>query len=712
VNSTYPTHEDVLRVLHAQGSKWITLEVLEAHTRIERDWLTAEGGDETYPRIGFNNGVSWFFDKDRRPDMKHGSGKQKTHCAGGVRRTLLGDLEKDTLILFEGERDWLTALSLGFDNAICAGGILNLDEHQFQQLAQKAEVVVFFDNDEEGVNGAKIVAARLQDHGCLAAKWVVPPIDGDFSEWVEGFEDDPRGTVLHRMTSQAERLKKADAKKILNAGTKAKKKDDIVEHPSDEFTTSSGDLVTSVWRPTDPEHPHHVDLGGKAVFVRHDLAASEKAGSLIVDYISRYTEAPTETDEFDEVPEIYGGGQRAKSHAPDRPPVVVPLGGQTVSDRIMVLPSGAREHGSSEKLWDDVVELIEKYFVCAPAFVHAMAAYTFLTYRYRDARFEVIPYLRVIGQAGSGKTRFARIMKELCFRSLFVTGMRSHHIYRIITGFNAGATLVFEEFDMGTRGEEKMEWTRILNAGNQYGVKIPRMGGKNFSDVEYFDIFGPKVISMHEEFDDEGLARRCFGVVLGKMEVPKEKYFAALPNIFYQETAILRERLLGWRFAKRGLPTRTLGEELQAGIKGEVWQTVFPMLAMVPAARPEATAAILGLAQKSQAQMKLVRATSPVAQVLESTIYAHDDDRGWTELQNVLTELQLRDPNARWTTQKVNKCLREAGLTPRRTMKKIGEHIWVVDIDDTFRGAVATYKLEIEQLAQENARETAPQEIM
>ena len=45
------THSDILSVLHADGSQSITLDVLEAHTKLVRDWVDAEARSKGIPKV-------------------------------------------------------------------------------------------------------------------------------------------------------------------------------------------------------------------------------------------------------------------------------------------------------------------------------------------------------------------------------------------------------------------------------------------------------------------------------------------------------------------------------------------------------------------------------------------------------------------------------------------------------------------------------------
>lgn len=668
-----PTIDDVLGTLHRQGSGLVTHEVLEAHATPIDDY---EFDGERYPCVVMANGVRWFYDRERRPPGR--SGPRKAIAPEGVPRALLGEVEaKQDPVLFEGERDWLTALSVGLKGALCAGGATNLDDAQVALLAPCPNVVVMFDADEPGRHAADALAAQLVEAGCRSVKIArIPLADADYSDWAESL---PPGQVLEQtlgLIQAADKVGKRDAKRIRREQQEERKPAEV-----DEFSAPGGDLVVAVWKPGDPATPHRVDLPGSAAFAHHDRAASQRSGLLVVNEVACWENEPAPAD--DGVPDAYA----QQDHRRDLPPVLVPLGGETFQKRIVVVPSGAKEHGSSEALFDDLVALIDAYFVADPRFLSAMASYVLLTYRYQDAGYEVLPYIRVVGQAGKGKTRFLRIMRELCFRSVFVAGIRPAHLYRILEYFPSGITMVFEEFNLDDRSAEAREYVDMLNAGNQRGTFVPRMAGRQFNEISWLPLFSPKVLTTTNDLLNEGLVRRSLTTRLGTLPIPAEKRFSQLPDEFYARCASLRRRLLGWRFAKRGLPVNEHAEKRRGDMDAGLWQNYFPLVAMVPEKRPGATEAILELAGVQWTEMETTQSSAPTARALEVANFAVDAEhnRAWT--QDVLDHLSEADPRDGWTLLRVRRALRAAGLELHRSSKLIDgrkKFDFYVEFDDAF----------------------------
>ena len=692
----HSTHTEVLEVLHRQGSALVDLEVLQAHTTLISDH---EQDGETYPCVAMANGVRWFYDRDRRPPSA--AGPKKALAPDGVPRQLLGELAPDhDPILLEGERDWLTALSVGLKGALCVGGASNLDETQILTLAQNlsTNVVLLFDNDGPGRAAAANVASQLIDAGCRSVKIAqIQLADADFSDWVESLPPDRVLEIVLQFLQGAEKFGKREAKR--HQKEEAAKREANKPKEADEFVVGA-DLITSIWKPGDPSKPHIIDAPGRAKFAHFDAAATKRSNLLVVNELDRWErEEPP-----DDAPDMYAGQQQAQLR--DRPPVLIPMGGETFQKRIMVLPSGAKEHGSSEQLFDELIELIDAYLVIEARFIRAMAAYVMMSYRYKDAGYEAVPYIRTVGPAGTGKTRFLRIMRELCFRTVFVAGMRPVHLYRILSYFSSGVTMIFEEFNLNDAGSDTREFVNMLNAGNQKDTFVPRQGGMQFQDLEWHPLFCPKVLTTTNDFINEGLLRRSITGHLGGLALPPEKSLETLPDVFFQRCAELRAKLLGWRFMKYGQPVNPQATKYRGKVGAGIWQNFFPLVAMVPEARSEAITMLLELATEQASNLDVAQGSRPIIRILESAAFVANGeaDRAWTI--DILEHVSASDPRGQWTLEIVRRCLRETKLPIKRSAKIIDGHKkfdYYVTRDDEFATCLRRHGLD-DSIAAEGER--------
>jgi 5S rRNA maturation endonuclease (ribonuclease M5) len=687
------------------------LDVLAAQCNILDDWL--EDG-ERYPLLGFTNGVRWFFDKTRRPLLPSGHQKKAMAAPGGD-RGLLGDLAVDgDLVLVEGERDWLTALSLGIDGAVCVGGAVNLTEGQKHLIAghtKRRTAIVLFDNDGPGREAAEALAAHLKLADCKTVKIARIPLEnGDLSDWVESLDPKEMRASVLALLQGADVIKKGDAAKLLKAQEKPKDAE-AFKRETDSFVTASGDPVFLIIEPADRALPHKLTSGSRLRFLHYDQRKSEATGSLVVNVCDQFEESAP-------LPDVYTLHAQRQS----RPPVLLPM---QMDDngfqwRVCLLPSGAREHGTTEQLYDDLYAFIDRYLVADPEFMQLLPGYVLLTYRYLDAGFETLPYIGVTGPSGKGKTRMVRIMREICYRAVMFAEPHACHIYRALEQLKQGATLCFEELNLDPRTEDGREFHRILNAGYQNEMRVPRMTGQRYQKMQHLEIFCPKIFGLPNALAEPGIIRRTLMTRVGDLPVPPEKVFEALPVEFYQEAAELRERLMGWRLSKYSLPCPPPKPELrEEAVDLGVWQTLYPLIAMVPEGREHIIKSILRVGGSTQSELHVIQDTSEAGQVLESimAVAAVDGDEGKVWLTDVQEDLEQNDRQGRWDLQKIYRVLRELRLTnvrASRTMRdgsRRSDRYVRVD-DDNFQRECRLRRTEIIQQAEQLNRDEQMKEIM
>lgn len=245
-----------------------------------------------------------------------------------------------------------------------------------------------------------------------------------------------------------------------------------------------------------------------------------------------------------------------------------------LSHRVVLLASDAGAYTSIEQLATDVRSFIHKYVDLDPAFEEVAAHYVLMTWGY-DV-FNALPYLRVRGNYGSGKSRFLLAIGSLCYKPIFASGASTvSPLFRLID--QVGGTLIVDEADFWA-SDERSEIIKILNNGNARGFPVLRSEvtpSKEFSP-RAFDIYGPKIIATRHEFQDEALESRCLTQELNggrlRSDVP-----ISLPRSFNVEAQALRNQLLKYRFDRfSNLDEPTLDAE--PGLSPRRAQILAPLL--------------------------------------------------------------------------------------------------------------------------------------
>src|SRR5204863_10034635 len=123
--------------------------------------------------------------------------------------------------------------------------------------------------------------------------------------------------------------------------------------------------------------------------------------------------------------------------------------------------------------------------------------------------FHEVPYVRVRGGYGSGKTRFLLTVGSLCRLPIFASAASTvSPIFRLLEAFRG--TLILDEGDFRF-SDEKSEVVKILNNGNAKGFPVLRteVSAKKEFDPRAYQVFGPKVIATRGFFQDRALESRC-----------------------------------------------------------------------------------------------------------------------------------------------------------------------------------------------------------
>lgn len=130
--------------------------------------------------------------KCRNLDQHAGKGERYRRISGGksVLYAPCGIDPGQTLVLVGGELDALSLVQVGWTNvASTTLGEENWDDVWTQQLEQCADIVIIYDNDDAGRDGARKVAHILGLHRCRIGKW--PDGHSDANECLVKMGTDP-----------------------------------------------------------------------------------------------------------------------------------------------------------------------------------------------------------------------------------------------------------------------------------------------------------------------------------------------------------------------------------------------------------------------------------------------------------------------------------------------------------------------------------------
>src|SRR6266849_4797873 len=124
--------------------------------------------------------------------------------------------------------------------------------------------------------------------------------------------------------------------------------------------------------------------------------------------------------------------------------VPVPAQNNLIKHGVIVLPDAPYLESGLDSIFDDIAAYIARYVDVSDRFRKLAAAYVVLTWVY-DA-FNEVPYLRLRGEYGTGKTRALIVIGSICHKAFFASGASTvSPIFHALDTFRG--TLIFDEAD-------------------------------------------------------------------------------------------------------------------------------------------------------------------------------------------------------------------------------------------------------------------------
>ena len=240
----------------------------------------------------------------------------------------------------------------------------------------------------------------------------------------------------------------------------------------------------------------------------------------------------------------------------------------------ILLPSYPESYGTLKELMVNIDDFIYRYLDISDSYRKLASYYILLSWVY-DC-FETIPYLRAIGDYGTGKSRFQKIIGSLCYKPMFAGGATTPSpIFRIIDLYRG--TLIIDEADFRF-SDAQSEIVKILNCGYSTGVPVLRTEGERERMPVAYNVFCPKILATRERFGDKALESRCLTEIM--QGNPRSDIPVHLPKTFNEEALQIRNMLLMFRFKHYG-QIEVKPERAIAGVEARVNQILLPLLSII-----------------------------------------------------------------------------------------------------------------------------------
>jgi len=221
---------------------------------------------------------------------------------------------------------------------------------------------------------------------------------------------------------------------------------------------------------------------------------------------------------------------------------IMPCYGEEVTREVVLLADNVADYGTILDLVIEIKEYIHQWVDIPEQYEVFAAWYVLLTYVYD--KVNTINYLRVMGDTGTGKSRFLHVIGRICYKATIGSGsVTVAAVKRIIDKWKG--TLIIDEGDVSD-SDEKNELIKLFNLGFEKNNTMFNCDKNDPSQLEFFNPYCPKVISTRRQFDDQALEARCLTHV--SHQTIRRDIPVVLPDRFFVQQQVLRNKLLKFRF--------------------------------------------------------------------------------------------------------------------------------------------------------------------
>jgi len=398
---------------------------------------------------------------------------------------------KDFVVITEGEIDCLTLLQFGI-NAVGSPGAGLFKKSWVKLFSHVSKIYIAFDNDIAGIEGSKKLGEEYFNQR-ETYNILIPRDKG-----VKDINDlavklDYKGEDFIRLIGKAIKYEASTNDKSIKIKAKGKEEIKVTRFVIDKKI-------------------------GEIIYSRKNRAG----GFLVYDEITGKIE---EADSFECEGRIY---------IPD-------INSKLIIDGIVKVPVGFLEYGTTKDLISNLHKYLNRYVDIEDEIDRDIVlTYVLLTWVYQ--RFSSIPYLRVIGDYGSGKSRLLKVL-NICYKSIYTSGNASEApIFRLMHKY--GGTLIIDEAEL-SRANDRCEGIKeILRFGKDSGGVVTRCDGINF-EVKTYRVFGPKILGSRRSYNDDALESRIINIRM------KETRTGHIPlnldlSEFEADSEAIRAKLLKW----------------------------------------------------------------------------------------------------------------------------------------------------------------------
>lgn len=221
--------------------------------------------------------------------------------------------------------------------------------------------------------------------------------------------------------------------------------------------------------------------------------------------------------------------------------VYKPLIGEELQKNVVLLPTHPHTYIDIEELLQKIQQHIHKYCDVTEEFEKLASYYVLISYVYDQ--FTEIPYLSMMGDIGTGKTRVRDVIGMICYKPIITNGGASPAaLYRITEKWKG--TVLIDEADIKD-SDEQNDIIKYFNCGYQRNSPVMKCDKNDPNKIQFFNPYCPKIITRRQPFEDKATESRCINEIMqttNRKDIPFN-----LPNQFFVECLHLRNKLTCFR---------------------------------------------------------------------------------------------------------------------------------------------------------------------
>ncbi len=242
--------------------------------------------------------------------------------------------------------------------------------------------------------------------------------------------------------------------------------------------------------------------------------------------------------------------------------VYVPFADDVTRDHLL-LAGGYAEYNTDRELLAEVESFLRSQVDISERDLKLVSTYVLLTYLVD--RMKTIPYLRAVGDTGSGKTRLISAVGSLCRMPCFTVSITAASLFRVIDKY--APTMVIDEANFEKGSDDATALMQISLSGYKNGNSVLRTEKNRHGELtpKSYKTFGAKIYAGIKISDSPAFENCCHKIVMQETKRSDIELIVSDEDELRAET--LRNRLTLWRLRNFDMDVKAKIKSAQQELK-------------------------------------------------------------------------------------------------------------------------------------------------